>query len=113
MKKLEIIIRPGKLDDLQEILELCEYHGITILNVMGYGKQKGNVKPVRYRGSVQVNLLPKLKVECVVTNDESETIVRQVCKEIRTGNYGDGKVFVYDVADVIRVRTGERGEGAL
>lgn len=113
MKKLEIIIRPGKLDDLREILELCEYHGITLLNIMGYGHQKGVTRPRKYRGSDYTALLPKLRAECVVTDEEAEVIIRQVCKEIRTGNYGDGKVFVYDVADAVRIRTGERGEKAL
>ena len=60
-----------------------------------------------------MNLLPKLKVECVVTGEESDQIIRQVCKEIRTGNYGDGKIFIYNVEDVVRIRTGETGEDAL
>lgn len=114
MKKLEIIINPGKLDDLRELLEICEYHGITIKNVMGYGNQKGFTQPPKYRGDEYAsNLLPKLKVECVVLEDEAEPIILQVRKEINTGNYGDGKIFVYDVADVVRIRTGERGDDAL
>lgn len=115
MKKLEIIIKPGKLDDLRELLEVCEYHGITITNIMGCGNQRGIIGDVKkYRGAqMSMNLLPKLKVECVVVDPEADQIIRQVCKEIQTGNYGDGKIFVYDVADVVRIRTGERGETAL
>ncbi|MDY2813794.1 MAG: P-II family nitrogen regulator [Dorea sp.] len=115
MKKLEIIIKPGKLDDLRELLEISEYHGIMITNIMGCGNQKGNIGPVKkYRGEdAGMNLLPKLKVECVVTGEESDQIIRQVCKEIRTGNYGDGKIFIYNVEDVVRIRTGETGEDAL
>lgn len=114
MKKLEIIIKPGKMDDLRELLEICEYHGVMIINIMGCGNQKGRLSGRKYRGSeYQTNLLPKLKVECVVLEKEAEPIILQVCKEIRTGNYGDGKIFVSDVADLVRIRTGERGEEAL
>ena len=112
MKKLEIIIQPGKFEDLKELLELCEYHGITITNIMGAGNQKGWTS--QYRGTkTTTNLLPKLKVECVVTTAESEPIIQQVCNEIRTGNYGEGKIFIYEVADLVRIRTGARGESAL
>ncbi|MCF2683134.1 P-II family nitrogen regulator [Faecalicatena contorta] len=115
MKKLEIIIKPGKLDDLQELLEISEYHGIMITNIMGCGNQRGNVGYTKkYRGAAaSLNLLPKLKVECVVTGEEAEQITRQVCKEIRTGNYGDGKIFIYNVEEAVRIRTGESGEDAL
>lgn len=115
MKKLEIIIRPGKLDDLQELLEVCEYHGIMITNIMGYGNQKGIVSGRMWRGAQPTsgNTIPKLKVECVVTADEAEPIIRKICREIRTGTYGDGKIFISDVADIVRIRTGERGEDAL
>lgn len=115
MKKLEIIIRPGKLDDLQELLEVCEYHGIMITNIMGYGNQKGIVGGRMWRGAQPTsgNTIPKLKVECVVAADEAEPIIRKICREIRTGTYGDGKIFISDVADIVRIRTGERGEDAL
>ena len=87
MKKLEIIIRPGKLDDLRELLEVCEYHGIMITNIMGYGNQKGVTDQHMWRGVMPKsgNTIPKLKVECVVTAEESEPIIRKVCREIRTG----------------------------
>lgn len=114
MKKVEIIIKPGKIDDLRELMEMCEYHGIMITNIMGFGNQKGQTPGRTYRGDeYKTNLLPKLKVECVVMDKESETIILQVCKEIRTGNYGDGKIFITDVTDLVRIRTGERGEKAL
>ena len=115
MKKLEIIIRPGKLDDLRELLEVCEYHGIMITNIMGYGNQKGVTDQHMWRGVMPKsgNTIPKLKVECVVTAEESEPIIRKVCRKIRTGVYGDGKIFITDVADIVRIRTGERGKDAL
>lgn len=115
MKKLEIIIKPGKLDDLQELLEVCAYHGIMITNIMGYGNQKGMTNKKMWRGSEPKtgNTIPKLKIECVVNAEEAEPIVRKVCREIRTGSYGDGKIFISDVADIVRIRTGERGEDAL
>lgn len=112
MKKLEIIIKPEKLEDLKAILEDCKANGIMISNVMGYGNQKG-YKQI-YRGTeYTVNLLPKVKVETVVAEETSETIIEKVVKEITTGNYGDGKIFIYDVQDAVRIRTGERGDQAL
>ncbi|MDO4330299.1 MAG: P-II family nitrogen regulator [Lachnospiraceae bacterium] len=112
MKKLEIVIRPEKLESLKKILEGCKANGIMISNVMGYGNQKGYTQ--MYRGtSYVVNLLPKVKVETVVSEDIADVIIDQVVKEINTGTYGDGKIFVYDVQDVIRIRTGEHGEQAL
>ena len=100
MKKLEIIIKPEKLEDLKGILDSCGAHGLMISNIMGYGTQKGYTQ--MYRGTkYTVNLLPKVKVEAVVA------------EQITTGNYGDGKIFVYDVEDAVRIRTGERGDEAL
>lgn len=112
MKKLEIIIKPERLEDLKRILNELHANGLMITNIMGYGKQKGYVQI--YRGTENhVNLLPKVKVETVVATDVSEKIVERVVKEITTGNYGDGKIFIYDVEDVIRIRTGERGNDAI
>lgn len=112
MKKLEIIIKPEKLEDLKTILDDCKANGIMITNIMGYGNQKG-YKQV-YRGAeYNVNLLPKVKVETVVEDDVAETIVDSVVEEINTGNYGDGKIFIYDLEDAVRIRTGERGKDAL
>lgn len=112
MKKLEIIVRPEKLEELKTILSDCKANGIMISNVMGYGNQKG-YKQI-YRGTeYTVNLLPKVKVETVVSEEMADDIIGQVVREITTGSYGDGKIFVYDVQDAIRIRTGERGEIAL
>ena len=112
MKKLEIIIKPEKLEDLKAILDECKANGIMITNIMGYGNQKG-YKQV-YRGAeYNVNLLPKVKVESVVDDTVAEEIVTRVVNEINTGNYGDGKIFIYDVEDAVRIRTGERGKNAL
>ena len=104
MKKLEIIIRPEKLENLKAILEGCKVNGIMISNVMGYGNQKGYT---------QMYLLPKVKVETVIPKELADPIIDAVVDEINTGNYGDGKIFVYDVQDAIRIRTGEHGRGAL
>ncbi|HAU87226.1 MAG TPA: transcriptional regulator [Lachnospiraceae bacterium] len=112
MKKLEIIIKPEKLEDLKSILDESKANGIMITNIMGYGNQKG-YKQV-YRGTeFNVNLLPKVKVETVIDDDVAEQIVTKVVANINTGNYGDGKIFIYDVEDAVRIRTGERGENAL
>ncbi len=112
MKKLEIIIKPEKLEDLKTILDRCKANGVMISNIMGYGNQKGYKR--MYRGSEYVvNLLPKVKVETVVENEVAEDIIDSIVKDINTGNYGDGKIFVYDVEDAVRIRTGERGNDAL
>ena len=112
MKKLEIIIKPEKLEELKMILDESNANGVMISNIMGYGNQKGFKR--LYRGTeYNVNLLPKVRVETVVDDDISEAIIDRVVKEINTGNYGDGKIFVYDVEDAVRIRTGERGTEAL
>lgn len=112
MKKLEIIIKPEKLDELKAILDQCKANGIMVTNIMGYGTQKG-LKRI-YRGNeYYVNLLPKIKVESVVDDDIAEVIIDKVSQEISTGNIGDGKIFVYSVDDAVRIRTGERGANAL
>ena len=112
MKKLELIIKPEKLEDLKEVLDTEEVNGLNIVNIMGYGNQKGIVK--KYRGAeYRVNLLPKIKVETVVAKENADKLIDKIVKEINTGNIGDGKIFVYDVADAVRIRTGERGKEAL
>lgn len=112
MKKLEVIIKPEKLEELKAILDECQANGVMISNIMGYGNQKGYKR--LYRGTeYNVNLLPKVRVETVVDDGVAEDIVGRVVQEINTGNYGDGKIFVYEVQDAIRIRTGERGTEAL
>lgn len=112
MKKLEIIIQPEKLENLKSILDENAANGLMITNIMGYGNQKGHKK--MYRGAEYgVNLLPKIKIETIVGAEIAEVIIKKVVAEIQTGTYGDGKIFVYEVEDAVRIRTGERGEGAL
>ena len=112
MKKLEIVIQPEKLEDLKGILDDCQANGLMITNIMGYGNQKGHKKI--YRGAeYSVNLLPKIKVETVVDPEVAEPLIQKIVEEIKTGAYGDGKIFVYEVQDAVRIRTGERGSAAL
>lgn len=112
MKKLEIIIKPEKLEDLKGILDSNHVSGVMITNIMGYGNQKGYRQ--FYRGSqYNVNLLPKLKVETVVDEESASKLVDLVVEQIQTGHYGDGKIFVYEVEDTVRIRTGEHGKEAL
>ena len=112
MKKLELIIRPEKLEDVKEVLNALDIKGMTVTSVMGCGSQKGLTES--YRGvAYHINLLPKLKVETVVKDDMVSPIIDSVSERLRTGNIGDGKIFVSDVADAYRVRTGDSGENAL
>lgn len=112
MKKLEIIIKPEKLEDLKGVLDTEEVNGLNIVNSMGYGNQKGIIK--NYRGAeYSVNLLPKIKVETVVADEVAPKLIDKIVEEINTGHFGDGKIFVYDVEDAIRIRTGEHGTKAL
>ncbi len=112
MQKLVIVIKPEKLENLKQILDECGANGVMITNIMGYGNQKGYTR--MYRGTTyNVNLLPKLKVETVVTEEVADAIIDKVLEQINTGNYGDGKIFIHPVEDVIRIRTGDRGTGAL
>lgn len=112
MKKLEIIIRSENLDDMKAILDECNSTGAMVSNIMGYGNQKGYKS--QYHGTdYYVNLLPKIKVETVVTDEVCEKLISMITKRIPTGTHGDGKIFVYDISDAIRIRTGERGEDAL
>jgi len=112
MKKIEAIIQPHKLEDVKEALKGIGIDGMTISEVRGHGRQKGH-KEV-YRGmEYQVDLLPKVKVEMVVADERSAEVIQTVVRSARTGKIGDGKVFVYDVADAIRIRNDDRGDGAL
>ena len=112
MKKLEIISKPEKLDELKVILAANQVNGMNIVNVMGYGNQKGVVK--KYRGAeYKVDMLPKVKMETVVDDEIAEKLVNEIVSKLNTGNIGDGKIFIYDVQDAVRIRTGERGKDAL
>jgi nitrogen regulatory protein P-II 1 len=112
MKKIEAIIRPGKLEDVKEILNQLNIRGLTISQVMGCGSQKGRKE--FFRGTeVTLNLLPKVKVEIVVTDDKVDTIIDAIVKGAGTGEVGDGKIFIYDIENAVKIRTGERGEKAI
>lgn len=112
MKKIEIVIRPEKLDALRNALEEAGCAGLMITEIEGHGKQKGVVQ--QWRGEkYRVELLPKIKIEIVVKDGELERITNLIISTVRTGEIGDGKIFIYTVDDAIRVRTGEKGEGAL
>ena len=105
-------IRPESLENLELLLEEQKANGMMITNILGYGNQKGYRQ--MYRGAeIVAKMLPKVKVETVVEDDKVPKIVDFVVKNLSTGNYGDGKIFVYDVEDAVRIRTGEHGEQAL
>ena len=112
MKKIEAIIQPHKIEEVKEALKKIGIDGMTITEVRGHGRQKGH-KEV-YRGmEYQVDLLPKVKVELVVADGRVEEVVKTVADAARTGKIGDGKIFVFDVAEAIRIRNDDRGEMAL
>ena len=112
MKKIEAIIRPFKLDDVREALTEIGVKGMTITEVKGYGRQKGHTE--MYRGSeYTIDFLPKVKLEIVSSDDMVERIVSTIIKAARTGQVGDGKIFILPVEDVIRIRTEESGEAAV
>ncbi len=112
MKKIEAIIRPFKLDDVREALSEIGVRGMTLTEVKGYGRQKGHTE--LYRGSeYKIDFLPKIKLEIIARDDMAENVVATIVKAAKTGQVGDGKIFVYSVDDVIRVRTEESGEDAL
>ena len=112
MKKIEAIIQPFKLDDVKDALKEIGIDGMTATEVRGHGRQKGH-KEV-YRGQeYNVDLLPKVKLEMVVPSDRSAEVVQTLAASARTGKIGDGKIFVYDVAEAIRIRNDDRGEAAL
>ena len=112
MKKIEAIIRPGKLDEVQAALDQFGVSGLTVTQVIGCGKQKGHTQI--YRGvEYKVYLLPKVKIEMVVKDQAVEPIIQIISKAARSGEVGDGKIFIYPVEEAIRIRTGETGEDAL
>ncbi len=112
MKKIEAIIRPFKIDDVREALIEIGIKGMTITEVKGYGRQKGHTE--MYRGSeYQIDFLPKMKIEIISPDDQVDKIVGTIIKSAKTGQVGDGKIFIYPVEEVIRVRTEESGEAAL
>ncbi len=112
MKKIEAIIQPFKLDEVKEALKALGIDGLTVTEVRGHGRQKGH-KEV-YRGmEYEVDLLPKIKIESVVPDGRLEEVTRSITAAARTGKLGDGKIFIYDVLEAIRIRNGDSGEAAL
>jgi nitrogen regulatory protein PII len=104
MKKVEAIIKPFKLDEVKDALNSIGIHGMTVTEVKGFGRQKGHVEV--YRGTeYEVTFIPKIKVEVVIPDS--------IIDKAKTGNIGDGKIFIYSLEDVIRIRTGDRGEAAI
>ena len=112
MKKIEAIIKPFKLDEVKDELQSMGVTGMTITEVKGFGRQKGH-KEI-YRGAeYEVDLIPKIKIEIAVTSDMVDRVVETLVKAARTGKIGDGKIFILPLEGVIRIRTGESGEGAI
>lgn len=112
MKKIEAIIRPAKLEELKDAFNKANIHGITISQVMGCGRQGGWTE--YYRSSeVLINVLPKIKIEIVLDDSKVDDVLKLIIEKTQTGEVGDGKIFVFDVCDCIRIRTNERGTKAL
>jgi nitrogen regulatory protein P-II 1 len=112
MKKIEAVIQPFKLDEVKDALIAIGIDGITMSEVRGHGRQKGHTEI--YRGQeYNVDLLPKVKIEIVVPTERSDEAVQALTQAARTGKIGDGKIFIFDVAEVIRIRNGDRGNAAL
>lgn len=112
MKKVELITRPEKLEDVKEILNTLGIYGMTVSMVSGCGAQKGRTEI--YRGTeYTINLLPKIKIEIVVKDGIIPELIDKIMAATRTGKVGDGKLFIYDVSNAVRIRTGETGENAI
>jgi nitrogen regulatory protein P-II 1 len=112
MKKIEAVIKPFKLDEVKEALYEVGLQGITVVEAKGFGRQKGHTE--LYRGAEYVvDFLPKVKIEVVCDDGMVERAVEAIVNAARTGRIGDGKIFVTDILEVVRIRTGERGEQAL
>jgi len=112
MKKVEAIIKPFKLDEVKDALNKIGIHGMTVTEVKGFGRQKGHVEV--YRGAeYEVTFLPKIKIEVVVPDSIIDKVISTIIDKAKTGNIGDGKIFIYPLEDVIRIRTGDKGEAAI
>ncbi len=112
MKKVEAIIKPFKLDEVKEALNAAGLSGLTVCEVKGFGRQKGHTE--LYRGAEYVvDFLPKVKLEIIVREEQVAEVVEAIQEAAKTGRIGDGKIFVSNIEEVIRIRTGERGEDAL
>ena len=112
MKKIEAFIRPEKLEDIKEIMDKLKLNGLSIMQVMGCGNQKGWTEFVR-GAEIDYNFLTKIKIEMVVPDAQAEAVIDAITKKAYTGEYGDGKIFISDIQDAVRIRTGEREEDAI
>ena len=112
MKKIEAVIKPFKLDEVKEALQEMGVQGMTVLEAKGYGRQKGHTE--LYRGAEYVvDFLPKIKIEVVVDDGQLSAVVEAITGAARTGRIGDGKIFISEISEVIRIRTGETGPAAV
>ena len=112
MKKIEAIIKPFKLDEVKDALNSIGIHGMTVTEVKGFGRQKGHVEV--YRGTeYEVTFIPKIKIEVVIPDSMIDKVISTIIEKAKTGNIGDGKIFLYSLEDVIRIRTGDKGEAAI
>lgn len=112
MLKIEAIIRHHKIDAIKDALVSAGYHGMTVTEVRGFGRQKGQKET--YRGAeYRIDFVPKLKVDIVVPNEAGDKVIDTIVKAAQTGQIGDGKIFVYEVKNTVRIRTGETGNAAL
>ncbi|HBY04771.1 MAG: Nitrogen regulatory protein P-II [Desulfotomaculum sp. 46_296] len=112
MTKIESVLRPGKLEDVKNELGKFGIKGMTVTQVIGCGLQKGHTEV--YRGAeYNINLIPKIKVEIVIRDEDVDKVVNLISKAARTGQTGDGKIFIYPVTDAVRIRTGEKGNDAI
>jgi nitrogen regulatory protein P-II 1 len=112
MKKIEAVIQPFKLDPVKDALVAAGITGITVTDVRGHGRQKGHSEV--YRGAeYKMDFVPKIKLEMVIPSARAEEIVELITKTAQTGKFGDGKIFITDIGDAVRIRNGDRGDGAL
>ena len=112
MKKIEAIIKPFKLDDVKEALNNLGVQGMTVTEVKGFGRQKGHVE--LYRGAeYDISFIPKVKIEVVVAEKMVDQVVSTILEKAKTGKIGDGKIFIMKLEEIIRIRTGEKGETAI
>ena len=112
MKKIEAVIKPFKLDEVKDALQELGLHGMTVVEAKGFGRQRGHTE--LYRGAEYVvDFLPKLKIEIIVSDDMAEEAISVITKTAQTGKIGDGKIFLSTIDDIVRIRTGERGNSAV
>jgi nitrogen regulatory protein P-II 1 len=112
MKKVEAIIKPFKLDDVKDALNAIGVQGMTVTEVKGFGRQKGHMEV--YRGKeYEITFIPKVQIDIVIPDSMSEEVVSTIIEKAKTGDIGDGKIFIFTIDEVIRIRTGEKGESAI